>query len=512
MAPQPVILVDPVRHGAGRVRRGGPQLGLAARSGREIPQETLRLAGGAASAAAPLGLVVADPRRRPAAPPSARWRSLSWPTCAAWPCSPCSPCRGTCRAWTSGTASGIERARAGTPAHIRALRRAAEGSSSLYDKTKAIHKRLNEPPALTTPPSAGLGVVRTGCRRRCRGRHHRGQLARADACEGREDVRSGGMTVLVPFAWSPRPPARQHPPTSAERTHDTNDRTTPRYQGYWLFEIKRTGVLRCWCPALPGRQQWHHLNAPIVGGAACNAGYWRSRFRTTASQLPGQQGFYGSTVRCASTSRSSAWRPLPTTAATGWLRRTAASSPTAMPASTGPWRWKPLNKPIVGMATTRTVVAIGSWRPATASSPVATPVLRSPAPSTWTSRSSVWRRPTCRRRRLLPRRPRRRASTWPVYDAHFSHSRPVGIVLNKPVVGIAGACRWAQPTWLVAFRWRDLQLWRRGAQFAGSAGRNPDCRYMVSMAAPSRRIPGFDHIGPGLPGGAGYEIADIPEA
>ena len=73
--PQPVALLDAVRHGAGRVRRGGPQLGLAARCRREVHQEALRLAG-LRRRRRQLGPVVADPRRRhrPHHPPGGRPR------------------------------------------------------------------------------------------------------------------------------------------------------------------------------------------------------------------------------------------------------------------------------------------------------------------------------------------------------------------------------------------------------------------------------------------------------
>ena len=73
--PQPVTLLDAFRHGAGRVRRGGPQLGLAARCGREVHQEALRLAG-LRRRRRQLGPVVADPRRRHRAhhPPGGRPR------------------------------------------------------------------------------------------------------------------------------------------------------------------------------------------------------------------------------------------------------------------------------------------------------------------------------------------------------------------------------------------------------------------------------------------------------
>ena len=56
--------------------------------------------------------------------------------------------------------------------------------------------------------------------------------------------------------------------------------------------------------------------------------------------------------RCTSTSPSWAWPPPPTAVATGWWPRTAASSPSATPASTARPAAMHLNQPIVGMAAT----------------------------------------------------------------------------------------------------------------------------------------------------------------
>ena len=116
-----------------------------------------------------------------------------------------------------------------------------------------------------------------------------------------------------------------------------------------------------------------------------------------------------------STSRWSAWPPPRAPTATGWWPPTAASSPSATPASSAPWAASHLNQPIVGMAATPdgggywlvasdggifsfgnaqllrlhrrhapqqahrrhgrrrpTAAATGSWRPTAASSPSAT--------------------------------------------------------------------------------------------------------------------------------------------
>ena len=55
-----------------------------------------------------------------------------------------------------------------------------------------------------------------------------------------------------------------------------------------------------------------------------------------------------------STGPWSVWRPRRAGRATGWSRPTAASSPSATPASTAPPGGQPLNQPIVGMAATPT--------------------------------------------------------------------------------------------------------------------------------------------------------------
>ena len=100
---------------------------------------------------------------------------------------------------------------------------------------------------------------------------------------------------------------------------------------------------------------------PVPSGSTGPSSAWRPRPTTgatgwsppTAASSP--TATPASTARpaaCRSTSPSSAWRPRPTARATGWWPPTAASSPTATPAFYGSTGGIHLNKPIVGMAAT----------------------------------------------------------------------------------------------------------------------------------------------------------------
>ena len=79
------------------------------------------------------------------------------------------------------------------------------------------------------------------------------------------------------------------------------------------------------------------LNAPVVGMAdtPSSNGYWLVATDGGIFSY-GDAQFYGSTGGIGSTNRSWGWRRHPTATATGWSRRTAASSPTATRSSTGP--------------------------------------------------------------------------------------------------------------------------------------------------------------------------------
>ena len=152
------------------------------------------------------------------------------------------------------------------------------------------------------------------------------------------------------------------------------------------------GGVFSFCAPFYGSMGGHTLNQPIVGMAATpdGKGYWLVAADGGIFTF-GDAGFYGSTGTCTqrahrghgrharrqgywlvaadgasspsgtpllrlhrtciSTSPSWAWPPRPTEAATGWWRRTGASSPSATPASTAPpggsastspsWAWPP---------------------------------------------------------------------------------------------------------------------------------------------------------------------------
>ena len=184
-----------------------------------------------------------------------------------------------------------------------------------------------------------------------------------------------------------------------------------------------------------------HLNQPVVGMAATTdgGGYWMVASDGGIFAF-GDAGFYGSTGGDrTSTSPSWAWPPPPTARATGWWPPTAASSPSATPASTArpaaststspSWAWPP----------PRTARATGWWPPTAASSPSVTP-----------------------------------AST----------ARPGGIHLNQPIVGMAAAPD-GRGYWLVA---ADGGIFAFGdAGFYGSTGGIHLNQPIVGMAAAPRR-------------------------
>jgi hypothetical protein len=135
----------------------------------------------------------------------------------------------------------------------------------------------------------------------------------------------------------------------------------------------------------------------------------------------GDAAFFGSRGGQPSTSPSSAWRPRPTAAATGWWPPTAASSATATPRSTAP------------AAASRSTSPSSAWRHARRRRLLAGGLRR--------------RRVQLRRRRLL-RLPRRQP-------------------LNKPIVGMASDPNGAG-YWLVA---SDGGIFNYGdAAFFGSTG------------------------------------------
>ena len=161
-------------------------------------------------------------------------------------------------------------------------------------------------------------------------------------------------------------------------------------------------------------------------------------------------------TRLRSTSRSWAWPPRPTEAATGSWPPTAVCSPTAMPPSTArpatsrstsrSWAWPP--RP--------TEAATGSWPPTAVCSPTAMrPSTARPAASRSTSRSWAW-----------PPRPTEPATgSWPptVVCSPTAMPRFYGstgdLALNKPIVGMA-ATHDGGGYWLVAVRRRCVRLRR----------------------------------------------------
>ena len=143
--------------------------------------------------------------------------------------------------------------------------------------------------------------------------------------------------------------------------------------GYWVSTTSgdvepHGGAPQLGSPSSSGTR----LSEPIVGMAPTpdGGGYWLVASDGGIFSY-GDAGFYGSTGPSTSTNRSWAWRPRLTAAGTGWSPPTAASSPMAMPNSTGrpghatstnrSWAWRPR----------LTAAGTGSSPPTAASSPMA---------------------------------------------------------------------------------------------------------------------------------------------
>ena len=180
---------------------------------------------------------------------------------------------------------------------------------------------LNQPIVGMAATPDGGGLLAGGLRRRhLHLRRRRASTARRAAC----------TSTSPSSAWPPPPTARatgSWPPTAG-----SSPSATPRFYG-------STGGIR--------------LNDPIVGMAATpdGKGYWLVASDGGIFTF-GDAGFYGSTGGITSTSPSSAWPPPPTAGATGSWRPTAASSPSATPASTARRAACTSTSPIVGMAAT----------------------------------------------------------------------------------------------------------------------------------------------------------------
>ena len=105
---------------------------------------------------------------------------------------------------------------------------------------------------------------------------------------------------------------------------------TPDGGGYWLV-ASDGGIFTFGDAGFYGSTGDIRLNKPIVGMAATpdGGGYWLVASDGGIFTF-GDASFYGSTGGIAlEQARSSAWRPRPTGAATGWWPPTAASSPSA---------------------------------------------------------------------------------------------------------------------------------------------------------------------------------------
>ncbi len=137
-------------------------------------------------------------------------------------------------------------------------------------------------------------------------------------------------------------------------------------------------------PPSPGR--WADLaSTPRSSGIAATpdgGGYWLVAADGGVFTF-GDATFAGSLgSRDAQRARSSAWRPRPTGAATGWWRPTAASSPSATPRFAGSLGNRAPQRARSSASRPRpTAVATGWWRPTAASSPSATPPSPGPMPA-----------------------------------------------------------------------------------------------------------------------------------
>ena len=112
---------------------------------------------------------------------------------------------------------------------------------------------------------------------------------------------------------------------------------TPDGKGYW--EVASDGGVFAFGDAgFYGSMGGKPLNAPVVGMAATpdGKGYWEVASDGGIFAF-GDAGFYGSMGGKPLNARSSAWRRPPTAGATGRWPRTAGSSPSATPGSTGRW-------------------------------------------------------------------------------------------------------------------------------------------------------------------------------
>ena len=226
---------------------------------------------------------------------------------------PAGPARWRDRRVVGDEQSGHEPRRSGRPLHLRAAR-------LLAGRHRRRGVRLRITPASTDRPAAShwsppvVGVAPTpDDRGYWLVASDGGVFAYGDAGFFGS---TGNLVLNRPvWAWRPRPTAR----------------------GYWLV-ASDGGIFAFGDAGFYGSTGDLTLNQPVVGMAATpdGRGYWLVASDGGIFAF-GDAGFYGSTGRPRpSTARSWAWPPRPTARATGWWPPTAASSPSATPASTAP--------------------------------------------------------------------------------------------------------------------------------------------------------------------------------
>ena len=212
--------------------------------------------------------------------------------------------------------------------------------------------------------------------------------------------------------------ARRNRPQQADRRHGVDPQRARLLAGGLRrrhLQLRRRRVPRL--PRRPAPEQAHRRH----GGHARRRRLLAGGLRRRDLQLRRRRRSSAPAAASPSTSRSSAWRPRPTAAATGWWPPTAGSSATATPTFFGSRGGQPLNKPIVGMAATPD--GGGYWLVASD------------------------------------------GGIFSYGDAVFQGSTG-GIVLNKPIVGMAGT-RDGGGYWLIA---SDGGIFNYGdALFSGSA-------------------------------------------
>ena len=148
---------------------------------------------------------------------------------------------------------------------------------------------------------------------------------------------------------------------------------TPDGKGYWLVAADG-GTFAFGDAPFYGSMGGQPLNAPIVDIAPTpdGQGYWLVASDGGIFSF-GDAGFYGSTGAIHLNQPVNGMAPTPTAGATGWWPPTAASSPSATPASMDPSGASTSTSPSSGSPPRRTGTATGWWPRTEASSTGATP-------------------------------------------------------------------------------------------------------------------------------------------